>query len=517
MKIAVAFCALAILTTGCSLFDRQERRINYTERLDEGGPSLINDAKQHATYNMKAKVGVGDFMFDDKGQVIGVTDNQVVKNHPNRIICAEPSPDVAQAISAAFTAAAQVDIKQATAPATGAAAGANQQASGSGSLGSSYASSIAQLGERLATVQLLRDKMYRACEAYQNGAISDTSYTLMLARFDKTMASMLASEVAAGAFGRNLAALGGSASTAAVDPKRLADARDAVKGASGELQTAAALPETDDAAKEKKKKAVADASTKLNDAVSNLAELEFQNAATYAQSGPAAGSAIGQIAGRTAIDADAVTRINTNYLDDDASGTIIEACVTALDRNRAPTITDPKLLQAIADKITQINTLRSQDQYQTMTESELESLPSAEKQKAETAKQGIRTAEQQLADLLKYTRPSLGGTCAAILQDPNPSTGLIATLQNNKLALRKAESELAIKQIDGEIAVAQQKAKESEQKAKEAQIKLAELNKQSDDSITKTCSDKAAASPETDKTKVFLNCVATFTKLHETP
>ena len=320
----LAVAAVIIFATGCTLFDRQERRIAYTEILDQGNqddpfgrnyPSLITDAKQRVIINMKAEVG-SDGNGDD-----------VKRNHPKRIICTEPSPDVAQAISAALTAAAQVD---ATLP-------NGLKISGSGSLGSSYVASIAQLGERLATVQLLRDKMYRACEAYQNGAITDTSYTLMLSRFDKTMASMLASEVAAGAFGRNLAALGGSASTGGVDPKKLANARDAVKAASDKVQEAAkqVAEAKEDKDKQDKQKALADAKVDLEKAVAALVELELQSAITSAQSGPINGSALGQIAGRAATDvADSVQKMSTNYLDDDASSTLIDACVVALDRKR---------------------------------------------------------------------------------------------------------------------------------------------------------------------------------------
>ncbi|ABB76114.1 hypothetical protein SAMN05216403_14316 [Nitrosospira multiformis ATCC 25196] len=246
MKIGLIICLVPLLSTGCAFLDRQERRINYTEALDSnntpgGNPSLITDAKQRAIINTKADVGIrrSSGKSDGSSDTSSANTDHVIKNHPTRIICAEPSPDVAQAISAAFTAAAKVDIK----------ASEIKNISGSGSVGSSYASSIAQLGARLSTVQLLRDKMYRACEAFQNGAISDTSYTLMLARFDKTMASMLASEIAAGAFGQKLAALGSSASTKGTDPKKLDEARVAVKDASQQLQEAVELPETDDQAK----------------------------------------------------------------------------------------------------------------------------------------------------------------------------------------------------------------------------------------------------------------------------
>lgn len=306
--------AVIIFITGCTLFDRQERRINYTETLDSNdfAPSLITDAKQRVILNMGVDVK-----------------SDGVRNHPKRIICSEPSPDVAQAISAAFTAAAQVDATLSN----------TQKVSGSGSLGSSYVSSIAQLGERLATVQLLRDKMYRACEAYQNGAISDTSYTLMLSRFDKTMASMLASEFAAGAFGRGLAALGGSASTGNADLKKLASARDAIKEASDKVQEAVkqlAEAKSDDADKPKKEQALTEAKTDLEKAVTALMGLEYQAAATAAQSGPASGSALGQIINHvTTTSADSIVQMNANYMDDDASSTIIDACIVALDRNRS--------------------------------------------------------------------------------------------------------------------------------------------------------------------------------------
>lgn len=74
------------------------------------------------------------------------------------------------------------------------------------------ATTIAQLTERLTTVQLLRDALYRACEAYANGAMSSTSYAVILSRFDDSMITLLQSELAAGAYGRSLATLSGEAS-----------------------------------------------------------------------------------------------------------------------------------------------------------------------------------------------------------------------------------------------------------------------------------------------------------------
>ncbi len=111
---------------------------------------------------------------------------------PKRIICAEPSPDVATTFASSL------------------GAGVSVFGYGSGSISQAFSQGLAQLGERVATVQLLRDVLYRACEAYGNGAISSTTYTMITARLGQTAATLLLGEMATGAFGRNLAGLGSS-------------------------------------------------------------------------------------------------------------------------------------------------------------------------------------------------------------------------------------------------------------------------------------------------------------------
>ena len=118
------------------------------------------------------------------------------------VICAEPSPDVAKALSEGFSVG--------LAGALQGVEGATPEASAS--LGRSAAESLAQLGERLATIQLLRDALFRACEAYANGALSETAYAILLSRYDDTMVTLLTSELAAGAFGRSLATLSSESS-----------------------------------------------------------------------------------------------------------------------------------------------------------------------------------------------------------------------------------------------------------------------------------------------------------------
>jgi hypothetical protein len=124
-----------------------------------------------------------------------------------QVICAEPSPDVAKIVSKAF------DMGNAL-KGRGLIPNTPTQAElqSTLALSKSYAEGVAQMTERLATIQLLRDGLYRACEAYSNGAISATTYAAIVSRFDKTMITLLLGELAAGNFGRSLAALASSSS-----------------------------------------------------------------------------------------------------------------------------------------------------------------------------------------------------------------------------------------------------------------------------------------------------------------
>lgn len=107
--------------------------------------------------------------------------------NPEQIICAEPSPDIAKIAQSAFGSSAGFNF--------GVPGGGTRAANAS--VSSSRAEAAAQLGQRLATIQLLRDGLYRACEAYANGAIDATSYMVMLSRYDDTMVTLLAAELAA--------------------------------------------------------------------------------------------------------------------------------------------------------------------------------------------------------------------------------------------------------------------------------------------------------------------------------
>jgi hypothetical protein len=136
-------------------------------------------------------------------------DEQARRVKAQHIFCAEPSPDVAKAVQNAFG--------------LGAGARALHPSGVEGQLKTDLTSAqvqaLAQLGERMATIQLLRDGLYRACEAYANGAFSEVTYAVLLSRYDDSMITLLFGELAAGNFGRSLVGLGGSAeSISSPDP-----------------------------------------------------------------------------------------------------------------------------------------------------------------------------------------------------------------------------------------------------------------------------------------------------------
>jgi hypothetical protein len=116
---------------------------------------------------------------------------------PHSIICTEPSPDVATTIANSF------------------GVGVSILGQGSASLSAQQVEGLVQLGERTAAIQLLRDKMYQTCVAYANGAISGTTYSLLMSRLDDSIVTLSLSDEASGAFGRKLAGIGGEASAKA--------------------------------------------------------------------------------------------------------------------------------------------------------------------------------------------------------------------------------------------------------------------------------------------------------------
>lgn len=138
---------------------------------------------------------------DSRLRVIANTEQGIFSGgglvQPKRIICTEPSPDVATTVANSL------------------GLGVSVMQYGSASLSAAQVEGLVQLGERTAAIQLLRDKMYQTCLAYANGAISGTTYSLIMSRLDDSIVTLSLADGAAGAFGRSLAGIGGEATAKA--------------------------------------------------------------------------------------------------------------------------------------------------------------------------------------------------------------------------------------------------------------------------------------------------------------
>ncbi len=90
-------------------------------------------------------------------------------------VCAEPSPDALAAIGASLAAGASYKDINATVQAA-------------------IAESASSFGVRNATIQLLRDGLYRLCEAHLNDAINNEQYRILANKYEDLMLTLLAVE-----------------------------------------------------------------------------------------------------------------------------------------------------------------------------------------------------------------------------------------------------------------------------------------------------------------------------------
>jgi len=117
-------------------------------------------------------------------------DTRIVTQRPHpmlprrQVICTEPSPDVAKALSTA---------RQLT------ASGGNGTVNASLAASAATATAVAELAGRSTALLGLRDGLYRACEAYANGALGDSAYALILSRYGQIMITLFLGQDAEGA------------------------------------------------------------------------------------------------------------------------------------------------------------------------------------------------------------------------------------------------------------------------------------------------------------------------------
>lgn len=272
------------------------------------------------------------------------------RNDAKRIVCPEPSPDVAKTVSQSFNLGIEA-VKQSS------SAAASESASGRIDSSRAVTESLVQLGQRVATLQLLRDELSDLCRSYANGAITSTTYTIRLSKLDRKMVTLLAVEGAAGALGKSLAAIEGSATAAQgveVDAKTVDEAAKRLNETSAQLiaarkkasdleAEAKALRAKGDKATAEEKAALAEkegalrnASTEVEQKVAEVGRLQFDfTLALMGHSKGLAGASsrvtAGQLVGGGTSSPLSVVELQRAFLQSDELSTLIDACLTTLD------------------------------------------------------------------------------------------------------------------------------------------------------------------------------------------
>lgn len=118
-------------------------------------------------------------LIDIKQRAILVSKNTSTtgnKTIEKTIVCSEPSPDAVSAYAAQF--AAEADLPEVV----------------TARLVAAFQESASFTGLRTQSIQLLRDSMYRLCEAYMSGALDEAEYDILMRRYQKYMVALLAIE-----------------------------------------------------------------------------------------------------------------------------------------------------------------------------------------------------------------------------------------------------------------------------------------------------------------------------------
>ena len=139
-------------TTGCAYLT------TFNRPIDLRAGSVAMDVKQRVVFSQNRT----SFTIDGKP-------------YSNVVVCAEPSPDALTVLGA--SGGLSLSNGQSVANATG-----------------GLSESGAFVGLRTQSIQLLRDAMYRLCEGYASGAVTDTDFAAMQRRYQSTMMGLIAIE-----------------------------------------------------------------------------------------------------------------------------------------------------------------------------------------------------------------------------------------------------------------------------------------------------------------------------------
>ena len=193
-------CALrGFIASSCAVLEGDPYRL---ENLTIGAPSVARDggpdqptpvggvavdAKQRFVWAPTVTVRTTTVNDSADGQYVLRPDSEV-----RTILCAEPSPDALTAVSNTI----DTELRRKTV--------LNSEATSElvAGLAGSLSETAQTIGNRTQVVQLLRDALYRACEAYANGALDEFGYALILGQIDVFMLQLLSADILGRAQGR---------------------------------------------------------------------------------------------------------------------------------------------------------------------------------------------------------------------------------------------------------------------------------------------------------------------------
>lgn len=161
--------------------------LNNRFSIDDNPPSgLVLDAR-HRVILVTDKSQDAEQASEDKNTEQASEGNKTEQARKGKtakqrhVVCAEPSPDV----FALFAATGGLTLGQ-------------KDIEGSGNVNAQLIRSMANIARRTATTQLLRDGLYRACEAYMNGVIGHEEYRNIVMGYDEILITLVALEGLAG-------------------------------------------------------------------------------------------------------------------------------------------------------------------------------------------------------------------------------------------------------------------------------------------------------------------------------
>ena len=168
-----AFVACAFGLAACADLTSISRKSSLPSSTTVDGRAIHLDAKQRVVL---AKAGTRD--------------------RPADIACAEPSPDALSAFASSISG------------------GVSVSGQGAGSAASALSEAAASIGLRTQSITLMRDALYRVCEAYYNNALSPWQVMALMQRSQDLTAAVVSVEQLTGAVVAQQAALGGASGAA---------------------------------------------------------------------------------------------------------------------------------------------------------------------------------------------------------------------------------------------------------------------------------------------------------------